>query len=409
MTTYYSTALFFGIWLFSTACAQQPVVEDLSEAQGIHNAADPMAVEGQIPNEMLQTGGSFEDMQGRYLTREQMQDIRNRVVANGTRTVIRTIEPDSCIAPGAYFTINGSGFGESQGSKRVWLSRRGVDIQSAAIVSWSDSVIVARATGADLNGRYFVGIKEGPSRYISNVTKDIDICPIEIGGVSIEVEPWVAPIRLDCFDLDLSRIDLVCDDTCKIVDGERVVHDYGIYIEWIAAGRPHRLYNDMFFIIEGAFEQQCIGPTPATYRPYEPEYRREGSPIVLWEKDDTFDTRTARNSVRSITYALHCGEMRDRWSAEEFERLEVRRVEGDPDIGGFPDPTWAVGYAELHGTDPDGEPREFWFVTIYRYDSESDAIRALRLIKEAGIRSSCTSSVDFRGNEFQPFRFWSSD
>jgi len=407
------------ITIFSTICfacaAESPDVREPDSTVATGHSVDVtqgVSTSGQngqsingLPNELIISPSDFGGIDGRYLSREQLQEIRNHFVADGRRTIIRTIEPSGCMAPGTTFTVNGSGFGDSQGSKSLWLSRRGIDIRAVAIISWSDTAVVARTTGDGLSGTYNVGIKEGGSRYISNVNKDLRLCPVVIGGAVTDVDVGVAPIPLNCFDLDLSRIDLICEDTCKIVDGERIVHDYGVY--WGSIFLGYFPYQELFFVIDGEFEQQCLGPVGATwYRTgAADEVGRTPGPIVLWKKDGGFDTRAGRLAAISPIYSMSCDVFGDSWTADVARDSEIRRMEPNEN---YRTPFWAIGSPEEHGIGPDGAPREFWFNIQSRWNSERDARTVFRLMTEAGIRGHCFGG-EGHGSDFNQFRFWTSD
>ena len=367
-----STALSIVVFLALVAPidAQSQDTSKKSQATGAQSL-DPKDRRGPspfLPNEFLMRGPDQPDIESGVPTREQIEKLRNfRVVRN--TMVISSLRPEGCVYSTNTFEIRGFRFGDTKGSKKVFLSRRGIDIVELATTQWTDSLIVAVIPNGLGRGLYDVGIKDGGHRYISNRNRKVRVCTLIASGVA---ESTVVSARVpdNCVNINLSIIDVACDgENCLIVDGERIVYDFqGRRAEGSA-------YNILFFILDREFDQQCFGPVvlPTLFRGGARSRAQPGGQIMYFLKDGRLGWRPAGPS-------WHCPDFR-RWSEWEVRALD--------------DGNWGLGTPEVH------YGREFWFNVRQRFATRADAVVALALYRQHEVEKVCLHLH----TEFLPVQF----
>lgn len=326
------------------------------------------------PNEVLLIPRDFDSIEGRYLTREQLDEIRNHFVTTRNTMAISGITSDGCVSELDTFTITGDGFGATPDGHTVWLSIRSVDLAQADIVSWSDTEIVARFPSLTMSGRYNVGIKNADGRYVSNRNRTIEHCPIEIPSIGVPAPDYVHPEM--CFALDSREggLDYECEDggrDCRVVDGSRVVHDF----ETEGVRNEDRARDLLFFLLDEEIDEQCIGPTP-------PPFFRAGElvrniiPFTYFKKDGAIYDYGGG----SLGYGMRCRHPRELSGGVPWDLLEARLSAAT----GY----WVVGFPDLHAD------REFGFIGISSWNTQADANWVVYMHKFEGLRLECSLITD---------------
>lgn len=341
-----------------------------------------------IPNELLIPPSDFQGIDGRFLTPEQLEEIRNHFAVNRNTMAIASIVAGECVNELESFEILGEGFGATQDGHTVWLSIRGVDVATVTVVSWSDTRIVARTEEISMPGRYSVGIKNRDNRYVSNRNRTVEYCPVVIPPIGVPPPDYVHPEL--CFTLDPSEagLNVECEESgrdCRIVDGGRVVHDYNSD----GARNIEQARNALFWILDSLVEQQCIGPTP-------PPFTRSGTVVRELPTFKYFkkDGQIIGYVGGGVATGIHCEPPVARLPIL-WDRLEVRLSRET----GY----WLVGFPEIHGD----MGREFGFISISRWNTEADARWVKYMHDIEGIRWQCTQST--RTIFETPFEHWTTD
>lgn len=152
--------------------------------------------------------GGFRD--DRPSNRDAVNAVREAMAARASRASIRRVIPAErgyvCVSDSgdsrAEFVIHGSRFGASAAGRRVVLATliRKTVVATATIVSWSDSRIVARLPYHHASIRdgqsYLVGLQNSSNRWVSNISREIRICPdyVQLSG-RIELQHCAAGLR----------------------------------------------------------------------------------------------------------------------------------------------------------------------------------------------------------------------
>ena len=345
---------------FLAAC--QPSGTSSSDKERQANLSDDRVA--YRPNELLILPNDFQGVDGQFLTPEQIDEVRNHFSVNRNSMAISSVASDGCVSESDTFNIEGEGFGDSSAGHTVWLSMRSVDVGQAVIVSWSDTEIVARLPWLATAGRYNVGIKNSDGRYVSNRNRTLTHCPIEIPPVGVTAPEYVHPEM--CFDLDPREggLDYECTvggSDCRVVDGDRVVHDFN-----------HEAYNAdsarqaLFFLLDSGAEQQCIGPTPPPFIHPDGTLIRRHPPFMYFKKEGAIMRGGGGFRCRVPGEGIH---------GFSWEALEVRLSAHDG--------TWGIGVPEIHAG------REFGFNRISWWETAEDARWVLYAHQHMNLRDRC--------------------
>lgn len=131
---------------------------------------------------------------GRPSNRDAANAIREAAAARATQGDIRSVSPvessNRCVRDvggrPSEFVLTGSRFGATASGRKITLATavRNTVIADADIVSWSDTRIVARLPYHHRSirdgQRYVVGIRDNRNRWVSNINREIVVCPRNI-------------------------------------------------------------------------------------------------------------------------------------------------------------------------------------------------------------------------------------
>jgi len=151
------------------------------------------ATPGLTPGAGAGAGASGMGGGGRYATPQMIDEIRTAAAGIATRPNITSVHGDQygVTCSTGDFRVVGTNFGGSQGSRRLVLARRDVAVAEATVRSWSDTLIEAAfaAHPAISPGvAYNVGLQDERGQWISNIDRQVLVCPeLEIAG-TIRIE-----------------------------------------------------------------------------------------------------------------------------------------------------------------------------------------------------------------------------
>ncbi|HEY8224994.1 MAG TPA: IPT/TIG domain-containing protein [Pyrinomonadaceae bacterium] len=94
------------------------------------------------------------------------------------RSEITGYAPAGCLRKGSTVTIRGSGFGDSQGTRRAVLGGNGISVV-LPISAWSNTSITATIPNDSLirvGLRYYIGIQNSEGNWMSNINRSFSIC-----------------------------------------------------------------------------------------------------------------------------------------------------------------------------------------------------------------------------------------
>ncbi|HEV8369729.1 MAG TPA: hypothetical protein VGQ39_17365 [Pyrinomonadaceae bacterium] len=92
--------------------------------------------------------------------------------------IVSGLFPRPCVDRGGQVTIQGSGFGEAQGSRVVELGGHGIG-RLLRVTSWSGkqiTAIVPNDRRIEFGQWYYIGLQEQDRHWISNISRTINIC-----------------------------------------------------------------------------------------------------------------------------------------------------------------------------------------------------------------------------------------